>query len=106
MAGTIEKLKRGEWSGLAPRGYDQVTLKGEQQIRVNETGLLLRKAFHWKAGQQMSNTEIKERLFALGIKVTMQDLTNIFRNPFYSGIIAHKMLDGEIIKGKHEQLIT
>ncbi|QHL89420.1 hypothetical protein GU926_11355 [Nibribacter ruber] len=106
MAGMLEKLKRGEWPTRVPIGYDQLTNKGQQQIVVNEKGKLLRKAFQWKAEQRLSNVEILEKLESMGFTLSKQRLTEIFRNPFYCGILSHNLLEGEVVEGKHEKLIS
>jgi site-specific DNA recombinase len=35
-----------------------------------------------------------------------QQLTKIFKKPFYCGILAHAMLEGKVVEGKHEKLIS
>jgi site-specific DNA recombinase len=35
-----------------------------------------------------------------------QKLSKIFRNPFYCGVIVNKILEGEVVKSKHEALIS
>lgn len=106
MAGTLEKLKRGEWPAKVPIGYDQLTVKGQQQITINAQGKLLKKAFIWKAEQQLPNMEILKKLKALGLKISKQRLTETFRNPFYCGILTHNLLEGETVEGKHEKMIS
>lgn len=105
VAGMKEKLMKGYWTQKAPLGYDQYTKHREQHITVNETGEILRKAFYWKV-ENMTNVEILERLKAAGVKVSIQQITEIFRNPFYCGMIRHNLLPGKIIEGKHEKLIS
>jgi site-specific DNA recombinase len=107
MAGSKERLKQGYRESLAPYGYDQAVINGEQRITVNSTGEKLRKAFLMKANQGLSNVEIVERLRQMGLRnMYKQKLTKIFANPFYCGRIAHKMLDGEVVKGRQEPLVS
>ena len=106
VAGMKEKLNLGYWIQKAPLGYDQYTKHREQRITVNDTGKILRKAFYWKADDNLNNLEILERLHAAGVKVSHQQITEIFRNPFYCGIIRHNLLPGKVIQGKHEKLIS
>ena len=105
--GMREKLKRGEWLGNCPTGYSYDRTHGtkEQRIVINQNGELVRKAFYWRM-EGISNPEIIDRLKALGLKIPMQTLSDIFRNPFYCGLISHNFLDGELVKGKHPALIT
>lgn len=105
-AGVKERLLRGLWVGCAPIGFDQYSKGKEQIIKVNEKGKLLKKAFEWKAEQKMTNVEILSRLKTLGLTINKQRLSDIFRNPFYCGIISHNALDGQLVEGKHEKLVS
>ncbi len=42
----------------------------------------------------------------MGLIISKQKLTEVFRNPFYCGILTHNLLEGEVMAGKHEKLIT
>ncbi len=106
IAGTREKLLKGEWVTKAPIGYDHVLRSGQKLIVVNETGKLIRKAFDWKANEGLSNTDILLRLSEMGLNLSKQHVSEIFKNPFYAGMLSHKLLDGKIIIGKHEKLIS
>jgi len=106
MAGTREKLLSGRWSTTAPIGYDNVRVNGEKTVAINETGKLIRKAFEWKANEGLSHLDIIARLKEKGLVLCKQTLSKILKNPFYCGLIVHKMLDGQIIEGKHEKLIS
>jgi hypothetical protein len=76
-----------------------------QIITVNAEGKLLRKAFYWKAVDKLSNNEIIHKLEKLGLKISKQKLTEIFKNPFYCGILSHNWLEGKVAEGKHEKLV-
>jgi site-specific DNA recombinase len=106
MAGTREKLLKGVWCTKAPLGYDNVQRNGEKFIEVNDTGRLIRKAFLWKANENLSNTEIVQRLAAHKFKTDLKALQRIFTNPFYCGLLSHSVLGGEMIQGKHEALVS
>ncbi|GAA4737709.1 hypothetical protein GCM10023229_15780 [Flavisolibacter ginsenosidimutans] len=54
----------------------------------------------------MKNEEIIQRLNQMGIKMYKQQLTKLFKKPFYCGIINHAILDGKVVEGNHEALIT
>lgn len=105
-AGVKERLLRGLWIGCAPIGYDQYSKGKEQFIKVNAEGKLLKKAFEWKAEQNMPSIEILNRLKNMGLNINKQRLSVIFRNPFYCGIISHRALDGQLVEGKHEKLVS
>jgi site-specific DNA recombinase len=104
--GMREKLRRGEWVGAVPTGYSYDRTHGTKQqvIVINQTGKLIRKAFYWKM-EGVKNPEIVERLKAQGAKIPVQLLTDIFRNPFYCGILSHGHLQGELVKGKHSAIV-
>ncbi len=106
IAGTKEKLLMGYWSTKAPLGYDNVKINGEKKIVVNEEGKLVKKAFEWKAYEGLTNMQIRDRLAGMGLPLHKQMITKIFGNPFYCGLITHNMLDGAIIEGKHEKLVS
>ena len=105
VAGMKEKYERGIWVTKVPMGYDIVKSGGERRITVNETGKKLAKAFTWKA-KGMKNEEILTRLRAMGVRIYKQKLSSLLRNPFYCGLIAHELLDGKVVEGKHEKLIS
>ncbi|MBW4888452.1 recombinase family protein [Mucilaginibacter sp. HMF5004] len=101
-----EMLLRGDWCTTAPYGYDSIRKNGKRTIVINERGKLLRRAFEWKAEEHLSNEAILKRLASNGITLYKQKLAHIFRNPFYAGFIAHNLLDGAVVKGNHEALIS
>jgi hypothetical protein len=67
---------------------------------------LLRKAFLWKANEDLSNIEIIRRLETYGMKISLKRMGDILINPFYCGMLSHSLLEGEIIEGKHEKIIS
>ncbi len=112
-AGTKEMLLNGYWPTKAPLGYDQITRKkrdnrnlAERQIiTINEKGKLIRKAFYWKAEDELTNAEILGKLKLLGLKIPKQLLSDIFSNPFYCGLMSHNLLNGEVVKGRHPAIV-
>jgi site-specific DNA recombinase len=105
VAGMKEKYEKGIWVTKAPMGYDIVRTSGERKIVVNAIGKKLRKAFIWKS-EGMKNDEIIGKLNAMGVQMYKQQMTKIFKNPFYCGLIANAMLNGRVIEGIHEKLIS
>ncbi len=102
--GMREKLLRGEWIGHSPTGYTNVKGAEKQTIIFNEKAELIKQAFIWRA-DAMTFDQIILKLNNLGLKLPMQTLSEIFRNPFYCGFISHNLLNGEVIKGKHPALV-
>lgn len=105
IAGMKEKFKRGIWVARPPIGYDIVKTNGARKIVVNAIGKKIKKAFFWKS-TGMKNEAILERLRGLGLKLNKQHLTKIFKNPFYCGLLSHSMLEGELVEGTHEILVS
>jgi len=54
----------------------------------------------------MKNEEIILGLRAMGVPMYKQQLTKIFKKPFYCGLINHGMLNGRIVEGNHEKLVS
>ena len=108
VAGMKEKLLRGEWIGYPPSGYSYDRSGGgkEQRIVINERGKQIKQAFLLKATKGLTNTEIAEITSKMGERLTNNRLTDILRNPFYCGYVSHNLLEGEMVRGKHEPLIS
>ena len=104
--GMVAKMQKGYLIGKAPIGYTQMRVDGEQKIIINEKGKLIRKAFIWKADKELTTAEITKRLGAEGLQISEKYLSKIFRNPFYCGFISNSLLDGELVEGRHEKLIS
>lgn len=104
--GMRDMLLDGFWPGRVPLGYDQKGHGDKQVITVNEIGKLLRKAFQWKAENKYNNLQIIEKLKSLGVTLKKSQISRMFSNPFYCGIISHNMLQGKVVEGKHEKLIS
>lgn len=106
MAGIKEHLMQGEWCCGVPVGYDIVKVNRERKIVVNETGLIIKKMFYWKAKERLPNVEIQKRLRAYKLEYRLRRIAEILTNPFYCGKLAHRALEGEVVDGKHEKLIS
>lgn len=106
--GMREKLRRGEWLGNCPVGYKYAPTseRKTQKIVFSDKSKYIKMAFEWKLNDNLSHVEITERLSKFGIVLNRKNLSNVFRNPFYCGYISHNMLEGELVKGKHQPLIT
>ena len=106
IAGLKAKFEKGIWAVNAPQGYDSVIINGERKLVVNEEGKIIVKAFQWKI-DGMKNIEIVDRLRSLGLKkMNKMQVQRILVNPFYCGMIAHGMLNGRVIEGQHEKMIS
>ena len=106
MAGIREHLLHGEWCAKPPIGYDIVKVNNQRTIVINQTGLIIKKMFHWKAKERLPNMEIQRKLKAEQLNFSLVRISEILSNPFYCGKLVHKALEGEIVDGKHEKLIS
>ena len=113
VPGMISFLKGGNWLGKAPRGYDHYgqrvanySMKREnQKIVVNEEGKILRKAWSWKL-KGLRDSEIRKELKDMyNLKISKQSLSSMWRNPFYCGVLIHKLLGEKVVEGNWEKLI-
>ena len=105
-AGIKEMLLRGDWPTAPPLGYDNTRVEGKRKIVVNQKGKLLRQAFNWKINEELNNEAIRQRLAQKGLKLNHQRISEIFRNPFYCGLMAHNMLEGRVVEGNQEKLVS
>ncbi len=108
-----EFLEDGFWLGKPPRGY---TMYGErvsnfknriqgQKLVINEEGGYLLKAWKWKS-EGMSDADIRYKLLdKFHFKITKQNLSAMWRKPFYVGVNTNAMLDAPV-KGKWPALIS
>ena len=101
-AGMKECLERGDWYSRPPIGYEKdYSSTNKHALKIDERGRLLAKAFRWKADEDLTDTEVRERLKALGMEISKQKLSEIFHNPFYCGKIRHNLLGNRIVEGNH-----
>ncbi len=106
MAGTKEMLLRGDWPCAPAFGYDIVRINNNRRIVVNQKGKILRQAFTWKIDEGLSNEAIRLRLREKGIQLYLQRISEIFKNPFYCGLLVHNLLEGQVVEGNHEKLVS
>jgi hypothetical protein len=107
--GMMELLRKGHWLWTPPRGYENTNKfhrAVDWNIVVNAEGQLLREAFQWRAKNTFSSAEIVRKLNLLGMQMNERRLFEIFKNPFYCGVLISKMLPDEIIIGKHEPIVS
>ena len=113
VPGMKKFVKSGQYLGKVPIGYDHwgprvvdPAKRGvKQKLVINKTGLILRKAWEWKL-QGEEDVEILKKLDVLGVKITKQNISSMWRRAFYCGILTNAFLDGKPIKGKWEPLIS
>ena len=102
-------LRKGYWLWTPPLGYinsNKHQRAVDWKIDITEEGKLLKKAFKWKADGFYSNTEIVSKLAKLGLNTNEKRIHEIFKNPFYCGILVCKMLPGEVIEANHQKIVS
>ncbi|HBF89348.1 MAG TPA: resolvase [Bacteroidales bacterium] len=105
VAGMVEKLKKGIWVTQPPQGYDVIKINGTRKIVLNEEGKKLKNAFEWKLNG-LKNDDIILKLRAMGANIYKQKLHKIFCNPFYCGVVSHGLLNGQVVDGTHEAMVS
>jgi len=106
-------VRRGNWLGKSPRGYDHYGprvknpkfIQGNQELKINEEGKLLQLAWEWKL-QNIPDHQILQKLNLRGLRLSKQFLSSMWRNPFYCGVQLTRFMDGEVIKGNWEGLVS
>ena len=106
-------IRAGNWLGTAPFGYDHYgprvkdfsKREYKQRIVLNETGKLLRQAWEWKMKGE-ADYQIEKRLKTIGVKINRKRLGEMWKNLFYCGVIDSSMLNGEIVQGNHEPMVS
>ena len=105
--GMVACINRGEWYGRPPLGYNSKKVNKEHQLTINDDGRILKNAWEWIANEpDITQAKVVERLRARGLDIKKQRLSECLRNPFYCGRLEHKFLNGNVIKGKQEKLIS
>jgi site-specific DNA recombinase len=108
VAGMREKLRKGHIVGAVPFGYTNMNPGNGKtpDLQINQYGELLKRAFMLKANHDMTYEEIVQHLIKHGWSKPSKKLGDLFRNPFYCGILVNGHLPGEVIVGKHPALIS
>jgi site-specific DNA recombinase len=100
VSGMREKLRNGYITGSVPFGYTNMNPgKGKlPNLQINKDGELLREAFLLKANHDLTYQQICDRLKSRGWSKHQKKLSELFRNPFYCGIIVSSLIPGEVIR--------
>ena len=105
--GMVACINRGEWYSRPPFGYTSKKVGKKHIITVNGHGRILKHAFEWIADEpDIKQAEIIRRLRDEGLDISKQRLSQCLRNCFYCGLIEHEYLNGSIIEGCQEPLIS
>jgi DNA invertase Pin-like site-specific DNA recombinase len=112
IPGMKSALRKGKKLGSTPLGYDHYGPKVKnfnfirpvQQIVLNPEGQILRQAWIMKKTGEPDNIIIKKSA-TLGLIISKQTLSSIWRNPFYCGILINSMID-EPVMGNWEPIVS
>ena len=99
--GILKRLQDGLWLSNPPRGYEKVD---KHTLKHSSEAKFIKMAFELKA-KGFANTLIMSRLKALGSSISKSRLPGYLKNIFYAGYIASPYLDGEVVKGRHQEII-
>ncbi|SFE68043.1 Site-specific DNA recombinase [Chitinophaga sp. CF118] len=106
VSGMKELLKEGYRSGRAPLGYKHLLTNERQKIVIDEeSGPIVRQAFALR-GQGVSIDDVASQCKAMGRYIDPKRLSEMFMNVFYCGYIRNKIIGDELVKGKHEPLVS
>jgi site-specific DNA recombinase len=113
IPGMKKFVQSGQYLGKVPIGYDHYgprvvdpSMRGiSQKILINDTGNKLRKAWDWKL-QGLDDVEIIRKLSEVGVKITKQNISSMWRRTFYCGIHTNAFLEGKPIRGKWDPLVS
>jgi site-specific DNA recombinase len=114
IPGLINALNNGKLFGRTPKGYDHygprvkdpTKVQAFQEIKISTEGHFLKEAFKLKIYKSYTDTEIINWLNSKGVQIRKQRISEIWRNPFYTGRIFNSLLEGRIVKGSWEPMIS
>ena len=100
--GSIKRLESGYWCGQPTLGYIKID---KFALKLTKEAEHIKTAFEMKSNGY-ANTDILKKIRALGSSITKSRLPIYLSNPFYCGMINNNHLNGRVIQGKHEPLIS
>ena len=114
IPGLINSLENGKVFGRSPKGYDHygprvadpTKVQAYQEIKINAEGKFIKEAFKMKIYKSCTDVEIMQWLSSKGVKISKQRISEIWRNQFYTGRISNSLLNGKLVKGTWEPMIT
>jgi site-specific DNA recombinase len=97
-------IREGNRLGKAPRGYnhrgprvnDPNRHSPIQELVINDEGKLLKRAWQWKLEEQPDYL-IRQKLEDLGLKMSKQGLSEMWRKPFYCGVNVNRFCDKPVL---------
>lgn len=113
VPGMRKMLQAGHALGRVPKGYvhygprdkDIKYFSPTQRIEFSEEAPMIRKAWDWKL-QGVSCVMIRAKLADLGVMMSKQQISKMWRNPFYCGVNMNRLLGDEIVEGNWPRMVT
>ena len=105
ITGRDDCMQSGAWCQKAPFGYYKEGKSRDAWCYLNEEGKAVRHAFKWKL-EGFSNSEVLDKMSAMGVDISKQTLHKILVNPFYAGKICNKYTKFEMVDGQIEPAVT
>src|SRR3989344_6569285 len=106
--GLRQKVRRGEYPGVAPTGYLNNKVN-HKMVKDPERYRLVQKLFELYATKSYSLKDLRNEITEIGLvsrngkRLTVSNIQMILRNPFYYGAFK---FNGELYEGKHEPAIA
>ena len=107
--GIRQKLRRGEWPGLAPPGYLN-DLRTHTIVQDPTRSRIIKKLFLAYATGKHSLRYLQKLSLSFGLvsrygnkPIAVSKIQKMLKNPFYYGVFIHK---GEMYQGSHEPIIS
>jgi len=112
LPGMKKFLEKGNYLGKPPIGYtllgtrtnDFKNRREKQELVINEEGELLKKAWKWKLSGERDYI-ILNKLKNIGLIISKQKLSRIWKNPTYCSISTNKLLE-KPVKGNWKSIIS
>jgi len=105
-----ERVKEGWWHGWCPLGYKNARADGKNIVVLDkERAPYIKRAFELYSTGNYSVEALNDLLYQKGLrtrdgrKLSRSIMTNILKNPFYTGKMLYK---GKIYQGKHQPITS
>lgn len=109
--GIRRALKEGKWVNRAPLGYLNKRNEHNKPVLIVDESKreLVKQLFELMATGEMSQDQIRLKLWKQGLKIAKTRLSIMLRNPVYCGnlyIKSYKKEEQQTVKGIHEPIIS
>lgn len=113
VPGMIKMLEAGHWLGSPPPGYlhfgprvnEEYRFAHTQRIEKGPNAVFIRRAWEMKLEGHEDYIIIRD-LAKMGFHISKQIINKMWRNPFYCGVSTNKLLEGRIVKGNWEKMVS